>query len=221
MASVTEYTEPQAPSPGSRAPPRNEPPAGPGVALGSAQEKVTVQWRNSGIQQFSRYEEGGSGAGCGGASRHTLDPLWPGGRVGQAGRGSSEVLRPEAGWLPNPRGLGLPPLPWKEFLAALEGMNGWSQSVGWRTAGRRWNLNKAAGGPGCRAKHILRVRHPAQYSAVSPHLALPATLGAKYSFPSDGQENQDKYNDLSQGHTVSMLQVGGVPGFLTYRFRHD
>lgn len=79
--------------------PRNEPPAGPGVALGSAQEKVTVQWRNSGIQQFSRHEEGGSGAGRGGASRHTLDPLWPGGRVGQARRGSSEVLRPEVGWL--------------------------------------------------------------------------------------------------------------------------
>lgn len=84
------------------------------------------------------------------------------------------------------------------------------------------NLKKAGGRPGCQAKHILRVRHPAQHSAVSPHLALPATLGAKYSFPSDGWENRDsKYNDLSQGHPVSMLQVGGVPGFLTYRFRHD
>ena len=70
--------------------PLNEPPAGPGVPLGSAQEKVTVQWRNSRIQRFSWHEEGGS-AGRGGASRHTLDPLWLGGRVGQAGRGGSEV----------------------------------------------------------------------------------------------------------------------------------
>lgn len=76
------------------------------------------------------------------------------------------------------------------------------------------NLNKAGGRPGCRAKHILRVRHPAQYSAVSLHLAFPATLGAEYSFLSDGQETREsKYNDLSQGHTVSMLQVGSVPGF--------
>ena len=67
--------------------PRNEPPAGPGVALGSSREKVTVQWRNSGIQQFSRYEEGGSGAGRGGAvgTRWTLfgqGAIWD--RLGEA-----------------------------------------------------------------------------------------------------------------------------------------
>lgn len=85
--------------------PQNEPPAGPGVPLGSAQEKVTVQWRNSRIQRFSRHEEGGSGTGPGGASRHMLDPLWLGGRVGQAGRDGSEVLRPEVGRLsPTPGG---------------------------------------------------------------------------------------------------------------------
>lgn len=56
-----------------------------------------------------------------------LDPLRLGGRVGQAGRGGSEVLRPELNGFPQLQGLGASSSPLEGFLTG--GNNEWMEPV--------------------------------------------------------------------------------------------